>query len=183
MWSWWLALYLLLGPVAWVGIYAGFFLARSRMSRLREPTQPLPDPAPPVTILIPAKDEGAGIEECVRRVLSLDYPDFRVIAIDDRSTDQTGMVLDRLAAEHPDRLRVIHVNALPDGWLGKNHALHQGTQGVGTPWLLLVDSDVLLEPSTLREVMCRAIHRGYDLVSLMLALRTETFWEDRKSVV
>jgi hypothetical protein len=175
--SWWLAMYCLLGPVAWVGIYAGFLLARSRMSRLREPTQPLPDPAPPVTILIPAKDEGAGIEECVRRVLSLVYPDFRVVAIDDRSSDQTGAVLDRLAAEHPDRLRVLHVTALPDGWLGKNHALHLGTRDVTTPWLLFIDSDVLVEPSALREVMCRAIHRGYDLVSLLLALRTETFWE------
>lgn len=177
MWSWWLALYLLLGPVAWVGIYAGFLLARSRMGRLREPSPPLPDNAPPVTILVPAKDEGADIELCLQRVLSLDYPDFSVVAIDDRSTDQTGTILDRLARTHPDRLRVIHVTDLPDGWLGKNHALHLGTRDVETPWLLFIDSDVLIEPSSLREVMRRALHRGYDLVSLMLALRTETFWE------
>lgn len=175
--SWWLAAYVLLGPVSWLGIYAGMMLARSRMGRLREPSLPLPEPAPRVTVLVPAKDEGEGIRECIERVLALDYPDFRVVAINDRSTDQTGAVLDRLAGEHPDRLRVIHVESLPDGWLGKNHALHLGTRDVATPWLLFVDSDVLVEPSALREVMCRAVHRGYDLVSLMLALRTETFWE------
>lgn len=176
MW-WWLGLYVLLGPVSWVGVYAGLLLARSRMGRLREPTLALPEPAPPVTVLVPAKDEGVGIGECLARVLALDYPDFRVVAIDDRSTDQTGDVLDRLAADHPDRLRVIHVTALPDGWLGKNHALHLGTRDVTTPWLLFIDSDVLVEPPALREVMCRALHRRYDLVSLMLALRTETVWE------
>jgi len=68
------------------------------------------------TILIPAKDEGERIGGCIRSALAQDYPDFEVIAIDDRSTDQTGKVMDELAGGNP-RLRVIHIKegSLPKG--------------------------------------------------------------------
>lgn len=157
-------------------MWAGLLLARSRMKRLDGEPPALPVPPPLVTIVIPAKDEGAGIAQCVGRVLGQDYPAFDVVAIDDRSTDETGPALDALAAGDA-RLRALHVaaGALPQGWLGKCHALHVATRGLSSDWLLFVDSDVILEPAALRHVLGVALQRGYDAVSILPKLDCRGF--------
>ena len=78
---------------------------------------------PKVSIIVPARDEAAKIEAAMRSKLAIDYPNFELIAVDDRSQDATGPILDRLAAED-SRLRVIHLDSLPEDWLGKSHAMH-----------------------------------------------------------
>src|SRR4051794_15617132 len=115
-WEWLIAmLYVLAGPVAW-GTLAFFAIkARGRMNLLAEPC-PTPDPAPLASILIPVKDEEARIADSVNSAIAQDYPSFEVIAIDDRSVDRTGAILDDLAVKNP-HLRVMHVEkgGLPDG--------------------------------------------------------------------
>jgi glycosyltransferase involved in cell wall biosynthesis len=132
-----------------------------------------------VTILIPAKDEGEGVRACLERALALDYPAATILAVDDRSTDQTGAIMDELAARHPDRLRVLHVppGGLPPGWLGKCNALHTAAAGATGEWLLFVDSDVKIEPSSLTDVLALAVGRQYDAVSIMTRLECHDFWE------
>src|SRR6266581_4176836 len=88
-------LYCLIGPLIWLSMFVGFALAASRMNRLNKPL-PLPANLPTVTILIPAKDEGPAIARCITAVLAQDYPNFNVLAVDDRSNDDTGSVLDSL---------------------------------------------------------------------------------------
>jgi len=85
----------------------------------------------------------------MRSILRQDYPDYEIIAIDDRSEDATGAILDRLSREDP-RLRVVHVRELPPGWLGKNHALHAGAAAASGELILFTDADVVMEPATLR---------------------------------
>src|SRR5436309_2113792 len=117
--------YVLLGPAMWCLFTFGMIKGRKRMMNLRRPAPRLAEP-PRVTILIPAKDEAERIRSCIESALAQDYPNFSVIAIDDRSVDGTGKVLDELAAENP-RLRVMHIaeGSLPEGWTGKTNALHQ----------------------------------------------------------
>jgi cellulose synthase/poly-beta-1,6-N-acetylglucosamine synthase-like glycosyltransferase len=177
---WLLILYAVVGLGAWVLYGVAMAMARTRMDRLnRQKDVTLPEPPPAVTILIPAKDEGDGIRECLCRVLALDYPDFTVIAIDDRSTDQTGAVMDALAAAHPGRFRANHIRAggLPPGWLGKCNALHTAAAHATGEWLLFVDSDVKVEPGSLRAVLALAAGRGYDAVSIMTRLECHSFLE------
>ncbi len=138
----------------------------------------LPQQTPAVTIIVPAKDEEAGIRRCLEAILAQDYPRFDVIAIDDRSVDRTGAILDELAADHP-QLRVIHIQpgALPAGWLGKCHALHLGTQQATGEWLFFVDSDVALSPHALKTALSIAIARKYDAVSILTRLECRSALE------
>jgi glycosyltransferase involved in cell wall biosynthesis len=134
-----------------------------------------------VSIVVPAKDEAEHIETCVRRLLAQDYPNFEVVVVDDRSTDATREIVDRLAGELSDAdtvpLRVVHVDHLPEGWLGKCHALHVGTRPIGSPWVLFVDSDVSLSPDALHRAISVAVERGYDAVSMLTRLDARSFWE------
>lgn len=168
--------YIVAGPAAWLLIALGIVTARVRMLKLRNNRRPLPENPPGVTVLIPAHNEGNGIKTCLETVLALDYPSLKVIAIDDRSTDQTAQVMLEVATKDP-RLTVIQVTHKPTDWLGKCHALHVGSKQVTTPWILFVDSDVTVTTDALRKVMAHAIARQSDAVSILTRQRCETFWE------
>jgi chlorobactene glucosyltransferase len=172
-----LVIYVVLGPVAWGGLVFGFYLGRARLGRLVARHSELPEIAPHATIVIPAKDESAGIRNCIRAVLQQDYPSFSVLVVDDRSSDDTGRILDWLISENPAKLQVLHIDHLPEGWLGKCHALHQATRKIKSSWLLFVDSDVTLQPNALREAVAIAAARKYDAVSILTRIDGRTFWE------
>jgi glycosyltransferase involved in cell wall biosynthesis len=101
-----------------------------------------------------------GIEQGLRSLLAQDYPNLEVIAIDDRSVDGTGRVIDRLAASDA-RIRAIHIRDLPAGWLRKNHALHTGAaQARGV--LLFTDADVVMDPSVVGRAVAWLLHQKLD---------------------
>jgi len=134
--------------------------------------------APPVTILIPAKDEGARIAACIQSAIAQDYGPCQVIAINDRSTDETGRVMDGLSLQNPS-LRVVHIQdgTLPLGWTGKCNALFKSIDHATGEWLLFVDSDVILQPEALRAAMGFCIRQQVDLLSLLPKLESHSFWE------
>jgi len=115
---------------------------------------PLSDagPAPRVSIIVAARDEERHIEPAVRALAQQTYPDYEIIVVDDRSTDATPQVLARVRASEP-HLQIVRVDALPDGWLGKNHALHIGAQRATGELLLFADGDVILT----RDALSRAV--------------------------
>jgi len=116
---------------------------------------------PKVSIVVAARDEAKHVETAVRSLLALDWPDLEIVAVDDRSSDGTGEILDRLA-KRDARLRVVHVTELPPGWLGKNHALQLGADAAQGGWLLFTDADVLFHPDTLRQAIALANARQLD---------------------
>lgn len=99
---------------------------------------------PPVSIIVAARNEERHIGAAVRSLLAQRYSPLEIIVVDDRSTDATGAILATMARERPE-LRVVSVRELPDGWLGKNHALHAGASAARGEWLLFVDADVVLD--------------------------------------
>jgi len=171
--------YVLIGPVAWGGLGYLMIMGRRRMRRLARPALALPADPPRVTVLIPAKDEGDRVRVCLESVLAQDYPNFGVVTINDRSTDDTGRILDEIAANSGGKVRSLHIpsNGLPGGWLGKCHALHVGTKEAMGEWLLFVDSDVRLAPDALSTTLALALARDYDATSLMTTLECHTFLE------
>jgi glycosyltransferase involved in cell wall biosynthesis len=109
-------------------------------------------PEPRVSVIIPARNEERNLREALASILRQDYGAFEVIAVNDRSMDQTGVILNGMAREDP-RLRVLHVTELPSGWLGKNFALYRGAQRASGDLLLFTDADVVMHPSTLRRAV------------------------------
>ena len=143
----WLALVTL----AAVGLAAiEFAIGNRRLGHLRDclPLDGHADPAPKVSIVVAARNEERKIADGVRSLLVQDYPDYDVIAVDDRSTDGTGTILDQLADAHP-HLRVQHIDALPGGWLGKNHAQHQAAAAADGELILFTDADVVMDPTVI----------------------------------
>ncbi len=119
-----------------------------------------------VTIVVPARNEEQHVENAVGSLLRLDHPDYDVIAVNDRSQDRTGEILDRLAAQSGGRLRVIHIEALPSGWLGKTHAMWTAAQQAAGEWILFTDADVVFRPDAVRRAIHYADSAGADHVVL-----------------
>lgn len=154
--------------VAWSGIAAALALMNRRLLLLPDVTvdaMTQGSPWPKVSVIVPARNEERAIETAVRSLLATDYPALEIVAIDDRSEDETGAILDRLARED-GRLVVAHVAALPAGWLGKTHACHLGAQRARGEWLLFTDGDVSFAPGALSRSMAFALrHRLGHLVA------------------
>ncbi len=113
---------------------------------------------PRVSVIVPARNEEDNIAQSLRQLLQLDYESYEVIAVNDRSTDRTGEIMEGIAASSQTngRLKVIHVDTLPSGWLGKTHAMWTATQQAAGDWLLFTDADVLFKPDALRRALAYA---------------------------
>lgn len=131
---------------------------------------------PRLSVLVPACNEGATVERAMCSLLALDYPDLEIIAVDDRSTDETGEILDRLARQN-SRLRVRHITQLPTGWLGKNHALQIAGEEATGDWLLFTDADVVFTPHALRLAVAYACRSKVDHLVMTPRCETYGFWE------
>jgi glycosyltransferase involved in cell wall biosynthesis len=160
----------------WLGgglqLYAGV-----RRLRGLEEVEPKPDDAlPAVTVIAAAKDEATRAEQAARSLLAIDYPRLEIVIVDDRSTDGTGAILDRVAAEDP-RLRVIHLTSLPEGWIGKCHALARGEETARGEWILFTDADVEQSVDALRRAVTYAIEVGADHLAVGLDAEVEGLGE------
>jgi len=118
----------------------------------RNPVSPAGNPR--VSIIVPARNEEETIEQALNTLLALDYNNYEVIAVNDRSTDSTGEIMERIAED--SSLRVIHHSELPAGWLGKTHAMWTAANQATGDWLLFTDADVLFKPDSLRRALAYA---------------------------
>jgi glycosyltransferase involved in cell wall biosynthesis len=131
---------------------------------------------PPVSILFAARDEEEKLPGALATLMAIDYPNLEVIAVDDRSQDSTGEILDEFVATHP-RLKVVHVKKLPVGWLGKTHALQKAYEAARGEWLLFTDADVRFAPDTVRRSISLARARKLDHLTLFCDIDKVGFWE------
>ena len=116
-----------------------------------------------VSAIIPARNEERTIAQAVRSVA--EQPEIReIVVVNDQSTDGTGEILQRLAAEQP-KLRVVEAGPLPAGWVGKNHAAWLGAQPAECDWLLFTDADAVHLPGSTARAVATAASLGADLIS------------------
>jgi glycosyltransferase involved in cell wall biosynthesis len=161
--------------VAWLVLGQEVFRGNRRLKRLA--TLPAPPPAkwPKVSVIFAARNEAATLLQAVPTMLALDYPDFEVIAVNDRSEDQTGHLLEQISAANP-RLKVVHVTELPEGWIGKNHALAEGSTLAAGEWILFTDADIHFTPGTLQRAVAYARAQTLDHLAAVPRLTERGHW-------
>jgi hopene-associated glycosyltransferase HpnB len=155
--------------VAWlylVLLHGGYWRFRERLPEVGAPAR-----WPSVVAVVPARDEAGMVPETLPSLLRQDYPgEFRVLLVDDASSDGTGDIAQNLGCT------VVAGHGPPPGWTGKVAALATGVAAAGTPdFFLFTDADIQHPPDSLRELVRAAA--GRDLVSLMARLRTDSYWE------
>jgi chlorobactene glucosyltransferase len=180
--AWFYIWWLLLGIVALVWLTRHVVISRSirEQTRLSSSLCSHPiDDAPFISVLIAAKDEEQNIETAVRTFLDQDYRDFEMIVVNDRSVDRTGEILERIRVEQPDgRLKVIHVDALRDGWFGKCNAMDLGVAHAKGRWLCFADADCRqTSHSTLTVAMQYARAQDVAFLSILPRLENRSLWE------
>jgi glycosyltransferase involved in cell wall biosynthesis len=150
-----------------------------RQARLADRAGDVPDPEtwPTVSVIVPARDEAQRVEQALRSLARSDYPALEVIVVDDRSSDGTAEIVDRVAAEEP-RVEALHVSDLPEGWLGKCHAMHVGARRASGEILVFTDGDVVFAPEALRLAVRYVLGRRLDHLTLIPGLTPGGYWED-----
>lgn len=164
------------GLVGWIGLFLWLAFNTRNYPTVSAQMEFVPRLRPRVSILIPARDEARILARTLPTVLAQDYEDYEVILVDDASTDGTGDLGYHLAQSHP-RLRVLRVDQLPAGWVGKTHALHQAFQAATGDWVLATDADIIFQPKALRAGLWLAEQEQADLVSIFAYLECVSFWE------
>jgi glycosyltransferase involved in cell wall biosynthesis len=125
-----------------------------------------PGPGNRLAIVVPACNEEESIEQALVRLLALDYDSYEVIAVDDRSTDRTGEIMDKVAADSGGRLRIVHITELPARWMGKVHAIWTAARQCDSEWILFTDADVMFRKDCLRRAVAYAEAESADHVVL-----------------
>jgi cellulose synthase/poly-beta-1,6-N-acetylglucosamine synthase-like glycosyltransferase len=132
---------------------------------LRDIRIALPAHHPRVSVVIAARDEERRVEGALDSLLAQDYPDYEVIVVDDRSGDATPAILARKIGGN-ERLRVVRIDALPAGWLGKNYALHRGAHEASGTILIFADADIVMRPDTVTRAVAYALAARRDHIAM-----------------
>jgi cellulose synthase/poly-beta-1,6-N-acetylglucosamine synthase-like glycosyltransferase len=150
----------------WVTMALLLFRSVRAVPTLQAPRAPPPSRWPRVSLIMPARDEERSLEPALRSKLRDTYPELELVLVDDRSTDGTGAVADAFARTE-SRLQVVHVEHLPEGWLGKVHAMQRGLERASGEWVLFSDADIHLAPGLIERVLAHAEHEGLDHVCIL----------------
>ncbi len=124
----------------------------------------MPEPAPLVSVLIPARNEEANIATCLESLRKQGYPNFEILVLDDNSSDNTATIVNQIAVKD-DRIRLFCGEPLPEGWAGKPFACYQLAKKASGSWLLFVDADTIHAPHMLRSVIAQALELKPSLLS------------------
>ncbi|MDE5413548.1 glycosyltransferase [Alkalihalobacterium chitinilyticum] len=130
---------------------------------------------PLVSIIVAARNEEKDIEGSLQSQLQQTYKNIEWIVVNDRSTDQTGAIINQIS-NTDNRIQPIHIEHLDEGWLGKNHALYQGYLASKGDYLLFTDADVYYKPDTLEKALSFMIPHQVDHLTLAPNMNVKRFW-------
>ncbi|MBN3927689.1 glycosyltransferase, partial [Nostoc sp. NMS4] len=173
---------MLLSLTIWLGLLC-FWGQFWRTDQQLEVTETQLKSLPVVCVVVPARNEAELIPTSLRSLLLQDYPgSFNVFLVDDRSTDRTANFAEGVAhaVGKPQQLHIITGESLPPGWSGKLWAVEQGIKSASLfapDYFLLTDADIEHDAGNLRRLVAKAVQEDLDMVSVMVRLRCESFWE------
>jgi len=189
---------LLFGFIAFFWVFHGLRVAwgLSRLPWIKDFPPAQDEACPRISLIFAARDEEEKLPAALATLAAIDYPNLEIIAVDDRSQDATGRILDDFGlidlstGHHTDtsdtasqglpgssRFRAVHVTELPPGWLGKPHALQKAYESSTGDWLLFTDADVRFVPDALRRAVAVVQSRNLDHLTLFGDVEMVGFWE------
>ncbi|SKB12966.1 Hopene-associated glycosyltransferase HpnB [Planktothrix sp. PCC 11201] len=176
-----LTLFSLIIWIILLGFRGQFWQGDQRLSEVQEPLLNYPS----VAIIVPARNEAELISTSLRSLLNQNYPgSFSIILVDDQSNDETANIAQETAQSlnQTDRLNIITSQPLPAGWTGKLWAMEQGVKYISMlnyipQYILFTDADIEHSPDNLKQLVEKAETENLQLVSLMVLLRCQSFWE------
>jgi chlorobactene glucosyltransferase len=145
-------------------VFAINLILNLRALRRPDRNSKIPEPAPLVSVLIPARNEEENIETCLKSLQKQDYSNLEVLVLDDNSTDRTAELVERIA-DKDDRIKLLKGQPLPEGWAGKPFACYQLAEKAKGSWLLFVDADTNHAPHMLRSTVALALELKPSLLS------------------
>jgi glycosyltransferase involved in cell wall biosynthesis len=128
-----------------------------------------------VSVIIAARNEEESVEMTIQSLLNQTHRELELIVVNDRSTDATGFIIEKLAEQH-QRIIPIHIETLPSGWLGKNHALYKGYQVATGPYLLFADADIIFQSNTISKALTFMKKQKVDHVTIAPDMQAKGFW-------
>ena len=161
-----LGIYAGVGTAYWLWMAYGAVRLWREVPKLDEAKPMAPGSRPRVSVVVPACNEADKVEAAFRTLMQQDYPELELILVDDRSTDETGLIADRLGAEDV-RVRVIHISELPQGWLGKLHAMDRGYAASTGEYVLFTDADVHFGPGAIEKAAAYAVENKLDHLTVI----------------
>jgi len=132
---------------------------------------------PGISVLVPARNEEKNIGKCLDSLTALDYPDYEVIVMDDKSTDRTAEIVAGYAVKDP-RVKLASGEELPAGWVGKVWACHQLSKAAHGEYLIFIDADVTFAPDALRLALYHIEKDRLDFFSVFPKQVTHNFGEN-----
>ena len=163
-----------------ISLIARAFQQRGLLQSLKTAAPPPVERAPTVAVIVPARDEAANIDRCLRSLVAQTYPAscLRIVVIDDHSRDCTFAIASALAETYP-QLIVLRSPPLPAHWVGKSHACWIGARAVaqGADWLCFVDADVWAEPALIASAIAVVTAQALDLLSVAPRQELQSFAE------
>lgn len=165
----WLALIILLLTIA---MSLEVAIGMGRMTNIRDVRPMQQEDIPRVSVIIPACNEADSIEPALQSVLELDYANLEIIVVNDRSTDNTDAVLERMKNRYPNII-LHNISELPKGWMGKSHALHSGAEQAHGDYFLFTDADIIMEKTTLSRAMHHMLDNNLDHMSMFFGSITQ----------
>ncbi len=146
----------------------------SQLLDLAKLDPPAPERWPSVSVVIPARDEEVDLARSLETRLTDGYPgEIELVVVDDRSTDATPRIIAEAAARDP-RIKPVRIDELPEGWLGKVHALSKGVEAASGEWVLFSDADVHVEPGMLGKAIAHCLYSGFDLLAMIPEFRSRS---------
>lgn len=161
--------YSILITIAWIVLIIYLLVNFKKIEYLKN--QPIAAIEPSLAIIIAVRNEEEDVEKALQSVCNINYHNHRIIVVNDRSTDRTAEILSRF--NHP-RLSFITIETLPDGWLGKNNALHQGYKYTDEAWLLFTDADIEFHPDAISKAFGFVEKHQLDHLSILPDVRSRS---------
>ncbi|WP_295796135.1 glycosyltransferase family 2 protein [Mucilaginibacter sp.] len=149
-----------------ITIFLNFFLVIGFNKIKQLSRQPIIEPEVPLAIIVAVRNEEEDLDMALKSLCNINYQSYRLIVINDRSTDRTAEILNDFKSSYP-QINIVTINTLPEGWMGKNNAMYQGYLNSTEEWILFTDADIVFHPDAISRAMGYAIRNKLDHLTIL----------------